>query len=568
MGSDWSSVELAKWHSNFDIWHCYTPTLIDFGSRHGLVGLGDCSCNCVAHLLPDLPVLLCVLSIMASTLVFAMTTRGARAFEVPCGARIDLTPPIDPDQFSQWDITGNEAKMKSLMKEMDIKDVRDLFVKWGADADDIPKKMKKEALISQFVKRWEKTRTIFEELVVNRPSSPAGASSSDDDDGGRRVAVVQGLDTDMTNAEVIAEVRRQVPEFVNVPDRVVQRYIEQATRIGEDGVPRPNIQQEPQEPAPVPKTEAFSGRGYKLGEESSDPDYEREHVKPDMEFRMLPYENAPKDTYTVKEGMGSGGTYDVILTETSPTTKGEIVVLLECQKCTLRLRYHYEEKDTIRDLLELLEANTNFAREDMVLYYKGGKSYFHEYEPIWASVLKQDGANEFKLCIRAKGGAKGHQQKAVKKNMTKSEKLDYARKMAQQVLQHEGKCLACLQQVDKKMADFTKMIAEDPKNAFDKMMADLAEKNLEDILAILNSNHNVEYRMKQMAHRLFGDAMIATKNLHEITAGVLDTAELSVITTIEASRETSVPINLPYLRTVALKHLNQKIGAREGAMRD
>eukprot|EP00435_Cladocopium_sp_Y103_P007046 s1907_g2.t1 len=506
---------------------------------------------------------------MASTLVFAMTTKGAKAFEVPCGAKIDLTPPIDPDQFSQWDITGDEEKMKSLMGNMDIKDVRDLFVQWGADADDIPKRMKKPALISQFVKRWEKTRKVFEEVVVNRPSLPAGSNSSDGDDG-IQVATVQ-VDTDMTNAEVIAEVRRQVPELANVPEHVVQQLLNDATRIGEDGVPRPNIPQEPAraDPPPVPETtKAFAGRGYKLGEEKTDPDYERDHTKPDMEFRMLPYENAPKDTYTTKDGMSSGGTYEVIMTEASPRTKGEIIVLLECQKCSLRFHYHYEEGDKIRDFLELLEANTNFSREDMVLYYKGGKSYFHEYEPIWASVLKQDGANEFKLCIRAKGGAKGRPQKAVKKNMTKTEKLDYARKVAQQVLQHEGKCLACLQQVDVKMAEFTQMIATDPKDAFDKMMADISEKNLEDILAILNSKHNVEYRIKQMAHRLFGDAMVATKNLHEITAGVMDTAELSVITTIEASRETSAPINLAYLRTMALKHLNQKIGAREGAMRD
>ena len=54
------------------------------------------------------------------------------------------------DQFEDLDITGDVPKLRALMSDMTIQQVRDCFVKVGADPEDVPKKMKKDSLIARF----------------------------------------------------------------------------------------------------------------------------------------------------------------------------------------------------------------------------------------------------------------------------------------------------------------------------------------------------------------------------------------------------------------------------------
>ena len=510
---------------------------------------------------------------MASTLVFAMTKEGMKAFEVPCGARLDLTPPIGTDQFEDWNITGNVQRMKELLTNMTVKNIKGLFVQMGADQDDIPKKMKKEGLIGRFVERFEASRKCFLEVLPALHAVSTAASSSSEED--NRFTVVENLHDGMSHDEVIAEIRRQVPALADASRETVENYLSRATRIEVDGQSSHPTDAQPQ------STKPFTGQGYKLGDDAAKDetthddfkdgfaDFAKYHIKPDLEVRMLNEDAPSKENYTVDTS--GRNFYEVELTEETTDTVGKLIVKLECQKCQFHFVYHYGVRDTMRDILELLEGNTNIKREQMVLFYKNGNSYFMEWEPIHASLAKFGGGQELRLCIRALGGAR-EQPKATKKaNLTKKEKLEQAQKGAQAVASHDASTLSCLRDLDKSMRQFSETVATNPNAAVEQLMHSMSEGDLEKAIAALHTKGGSDYKMKLFARALFAEPMKQTMSLHEITSSAIEACELMVSIAVEKSQGTNMPFTTSGLRGLVSAHLNRRIGAREEAakhMRD
>eukprot|EP00434_Breviolum_minutum_P042376 symbB.v1.2.037716.t1/scaffold5646.1/size24984/2 len=513
---------------------------------------------------------------MPSSLMFAMTSeRGMRVLEVPSGTFLSMTAPINMDQFEDLDITGDVPKLRALMSDMTIQQVRDCFVKVGADPEDVPKKMKKDSLITRFIDRFERTRQVFETL--RPPPSAPQASGSD----GRNFAVVS-LNSEMSPDEVISEVRRQVPEFENAPRQVVEQYVEKATRIelNEDGAPS---SQAPQTSTSVRQTtEAFTGRGYKL---SADVDHEdvkndyykgmvlnkdvsvdfhKTHIKPDLEVRVLPYENAPKHDYTVDASTGK--VYEVEMTEKTPLTKGKAIIKLECQKCQFNFTYHYTEKDKISDVLELIEANTDIKKEQMVLFYSGGRSFFGDWEPIYASVMMNDHNPEMLLCVRALGGGKSTFKPTKKTVLTKQEKLVKAQSVAATVASKEAAVLKCVKDSNDILCAYYSSAQTDPKSAFTQAIDKLSEADLTKALQSIQGDvgGSTEQKLKAFALCLFGEPITEIEDLHGITGGILDTAVLTTSLAFEWGVENG-SVSLSFLRQAVRSTLDKRIGAREAS---
>lgn len=119
------------------------------------------------------------------------------------------------------------------------------------------------------------------------------------------------------------------------------------------------------------------------------------------------------DDYTVDASTGK--VYEVEMTEKTPLTKGKAIIKLEWQKCQFKFTYHYTEQDKIGDVLELIEANPDIKKEQMVLFYKDRRSFFGDWEPIYASVMMNDHSPEMLLSVRALGGGKSTLKSTKKK---------------------------------------------------------------------------------------------------------------------------------------------------------
>ena len=126
--------------------------------------------------------------------------------------------------------------------------------------------------------------------------------------------------------------------------------------------------------------------------------------------------------------------------------------------------------------------------------------------------------------------------------------------------------MSCLREADKVLNEFSALASKDAGEVIEKMMASLSEKNLETIIGILNSKANVDFRLKQFAHVLFGEPLMETKTLGEIATSVVETAELLVATSIESSRDATKPVTVGALLQIAKKYYNRRVGARESAV--
>eukprot|EP00435_Cladocopium_sp_Y103_P008106 s1996_g2.t1 len=523
------------------------------------------------------------------SLVFAMTREnGMMALDIPNGAHLDMTPPLNTEQLDQYNITGDIKRMKELMSPMTPSEVRALTIRMGADPAEVPKK-RKEVLVAQFIDRFEKTRKEFEAI---RPSLLASSSTSTSPapDTGFGIGVVS-LNEDMSDAEILAEVRRQIPDLANASDEVIERYLENASRVerAEDGrmTTRPH---NPLNPAsstapptstpPVPENpavKAFSGRAYKLSgdvdatveeEETKEfkdgkADFSKHHIKPDLQVRVLPYENAPKDNYTVDTS--GRDYYDVELTEKNASTKGTAFIELECQKAKFKFIFNYTEKDKVKDILELIELNTDIKMEQMVLFYRGGKSYCQNHEPLWATILKM-GGNEFKLCVRALGGGKTTTKRVKKQSLTKPEKLKKARTDAQKVADKEASALKCMADSNDALTTFYTLAEKDPAEAFLKAIDKMSEADLGKAYDSIKGDigGTTEQKLKVFSTHLFGAPLAEISDLYSITGGILETANLSVSLAYDWGVEKDC-VSLSFLRATLKSKLDRRIGAREQA---
>ena len=521
-------------------------------------------------------------------LVFAMTREnGMMALEIPNGAHLDMTPPLNTEQLDQYNITGDIKRMKELMSSMTPKEVRDLTINFGADPEDVPKKGKRDVLIARFIARFERTRKEFEAI---RPSLLASSSASPAPDTGSGIGVVS-LSEDMSNDEIMAEVRRQIPALAGASDDDIEHFLENASRVerADDGrmttspynplKPASSTAPPPTSTPPVPENpsvKAFTGQAYKLSgdveavvEEMSSKDFQggmadfnKHHIKPDLEVRILPYENAPKDNYTADTS--GRDFYEVGLTEKTTSTKGKAVIELECQKAKFKFIYNYTEQDKVKDVLELIELNTDIKMEQMVLFYRGGNSYCQNHEPLWATILKM-GGNEFKLCVRALGGGKA--SKRVKKQvLAKPEKLKKAQSVAQKVADKEASALKCMADSNDALTTFYTLAEKDPADAFLKAIDKMSEADLGKAYDSIkgDSGGTTEQKLKAFSTHLFGAPLAEISDLYGITGGILETANLSVSLAYDWGVEKDC-VSLSFLRVALKSKLDKRIGAREQA---
>eukprot|EP00438_Fugacium_kawagutii_P005358 Skav207095 [mRNA] locus=scaffold2123:6607:8121:- [translate_table: standard] len=497
---------------------------------------------------------------MSGSLTVAYTNEGVKLLLIPNGARIDLTWPVSARQFMEHEITDMAVVKQHMNDSMTLAEVREMHRKMGGDLSDIPKGMKKVALINRFVASLKATMEFYNAL---RP---------DIAEAGRETRVIE-VNADMSEEDMMNEMRRQVPAYANASREELREIMAGATRVNEPS----SSNAPPAHPAPpadVPVS-VFAGQGYKLGEENfktEDGDittggyanFDKFHIRPEMEFRMLPYENAPKETAVVDASM-VGGTRIVEVNDKTSATVGKLEVRLECSNCTLDFHYFYDQTDKIKDFLEVLELNTAWSVNQMTLFYGAGNSYFMPYEPIYASILKMGGSNKCRLCIRQLGGGKSIRKdiKTTKRTPADFQKLygDAFKEIAKTVKPVAN--LECMIACDKALVKFIADAECDASNAFKVAISNMDDEDM------LNRLHGcfimkggTEYKLKQASRLLFGKALVELEEVSKMTTGVIDSAEMAVLTAYFGAVSKG-DFGISELRRMTKTALDKKIGARE-----
>ena len=440
---------------------------------------------------------------MASTLMFAHVANfGVKAYEVPCGCLVNFMQPFDDDFFSQWDITSDTPKIKELMKNMSIQDVRNLLVEVGADPETIPPRMKKDSLISRFVLAVAMTNETVQQA---RLSSLASSSTM-------------------------------------------------------AGIP----QDEPF--TTVASTKPFSGQGYKMTEEGFDAemdDYTKKHEKPDLSVAVLPYENAPKELATVPEEQRDF--YVVEMTEKNEKTMGTAFIKLECQNATFRFVYHYSITDKVDDILELVELNTSLERKCMTLYYKDGNSYMQGWEPIYASVSQNNSLPDFRLCIRLSGGAKTAVRKQVEKNeKVKMASLKFVEKQ-KKIEISDVKHLPIIKDVEETLGKFMNDIEKDSVGTLKFFVEKMDITSIEEALSILNATTGVEVKLNKIACLVLGGSTTKVSKMLLNMNSIVLAVNAGFHYGIDKCKADESTFNLGHFAKMLDQALNRKIGAKSSS---
>ena len=494
---------------------------------------------------------------MAGSLSLAYTNEGVKLLLIPNGAKFDLTYPVSARQFTQYEVTDMTFLKEHMTEHMTPAQVRDIHCKLGGlEQSDLPRKMKKDVLINKFVDAVKKSMIVYNALRHDLGQD-------------RRETRVIEVTPDMSEDEMLNEMRRQVPDYANASREELQRIMVGATRVNEPS----SSNATPAPPADVPVS-VFSGQGYKLSEEGIKADdgditkggyanFDKHHIRPEMRFKMLPYENAPKDS-AIDDTSREGVTTIIEVNDKTPTTVGTRVAKLECSNCTLIFHYFYDQNDKVKDFLEMLEVNSNFAVNQMVLFYGAGNSYFLPYEPIHASILKMGGSNECRVCIRQLGGGKSIRKdiKTTKRTPSDFQKLygDAFKEIAKNVKPIAN--MDCMDACDKALSKFHADAEKNAPDAFNTVIANMDEVMLDKMFQCLDMKGGTEYKLKQASRCMFGKALEELEGISKMTAGVLDSAEMVVLTAFYGAVSKG-DFGIAKLRGAVKTALDKKIGARE-----
>ena len=481
-----------------------------------------------------------------ASFVIAMTDKGFKCYGIPAGAFIDLTYPISPHQFDQWDATGDVEKMTEILGSMNVADIKQLFRRMGVPEDEIPK-TRKDALVKRFV------------IVFNKSVETFLQQHPEFRDGSRVQSYAVSVPAGSTAEQITEEVKRQVPVGVvqPSPDTIAKSFAGKGYKIGAD----PSSEVEDQTAKEVAET----------SEASDEPVVEAEikgYIKPHITVMMGSPEmtdEQAKDKKNYTPDQSGNAEFTVELCEPDKDTIGCLKIKLEAASQKFVFLYHYSKDDKIRDALEMIESAIDIPATQLVLFYKAGNSYFMNWEPIAASVRENDHSPEVRVMVRALGGGKTTVRKSTKKaQLTKSERLSLAQKEAQKVYAHEGKALECISKADELLTSFSADVATSIKGAIEDRVKALTEDGLSQALAVMKENHNKDWKLKQLSHIIFGASVAEAKALGKIISGILETSELLLITAVEKSEDdVNDAVSMKWLTLTIDKYHQRKIGARE-----
>lgn len=520
-----------------------------------------------------------------SSLVFAYMNSQLRALKIPSGARLDLSFPIDVRQFEEFDL-GTDYKMERLMLGMTKSELNEMLGSMNIPVD---KKEKKEKIVKTWLSAFKTSQELVQNERVSRILASASASSS---------TVVEVATPE--EAQRLAEQIKQIAPEANVVSVASE---EEAQRLMAEmqntAVPKAS-------PAPSAFQE-FKGQGYKLAPEPNDAplsdemaiakrkeDFEKNHSPPDFSLligKIPPPKWTSEDQQKMDKILMSAFHGDELeelqekkvawetyrdfqkniieLNYKISATCDTAVVKVETVNGKFDLLYHYDEKDRISDVYDAIEDNLDLSRDRISLRYSETYSFFEEWEPLHATLVSQ--SKVMLLCVKMAGGGKIVRKTSGKKTTTSVEVRKKVVELGKEVSASTKETIPYIAQIEVLMSNFLADGDVGANQAFEKMVvATLDEKHLDDLHKLLDSrtNGDANYKLRKMAHILFGEPMEKTLALTLEMTNVIDATESAVKSVYLKGQENSSSFKFASIRSVVKTYLDRKIGARASGVSD
>eukprot|EP00434_Breviolum_minutum_P045962 symbB.v1.2.041332.t1/scaffold8070.1/size7898/1 len=508
--------------------------------------------------------------------------------KIPSGAFLDLSTPILPEQFAEYDVKDNYDVIEKEMMAMTREEIKGMFKLMDRTLD---KKERKETAVKKWIAGFRHAQEVLRNENVSRILASASASST---------TVVEVASPE--EAQRLAEQIKQVAPNANVVSVASQ---EEADRLrAEHGTLSFDTAVPKASPAPSAFQE-FKGQGYKLAPESDDAplsdemavakrkeDFEKNHSPPD--FSLLIGKIPPKWTSEDQQKMDeiltseyhgdelqeledkkmAWATYEdfqkniIELSHKTSATCGTAIIKVETVSGKFDLLFHYDVKDRISDLYDAIQENLDLSRDRISLRYSETYSFFEEWEPLHATLLSQ--SKVILLGVKMAGGGKIVRKTSGKKTATSLEVRKKVTELGKEVSASTKEAIPYIAQIEVLMSKFLADGDVGAQQAFEKIVAPLDEKHLDDLYKLLDSRNggDTNYKLRKMAHILFGEPMEKTLALTLEMTNVIDATESAVKSVYLKGQENSSSFKFASIRSIVKTFLDRKIGARASGVSD
>ena len=225
--------------------------------------------------------------------------------------------------------------------------------------------------------------------------------------------------------------------------------------------------------------------------------------------------------------------------------------------------YHYGELETVGCLIDLLEEEycLMFRGVQGVFKLRAGRSgsFLYDHEPLWANDYKT-----VEIVASFNGGGKSIRKdiKTTKRTPADFQKLygDAFKEIAKTVKPIAN--MDCMSACDKALSKFNADAEKNAPDAFNNVIANMDEDMLDKLFQCLGMKGGTEYKLKQASRCMFGKALEELEGISKMTAGVLDSAEMVVLTAYYGAVSKG-DFGIGKLRGAVKTALDKKIGARE-----
>ena len=173
--------------------------------------------------------------------------------------------------------------------------------------------------------------------------------------------------------------------------------------------------------------------------------------------------------------------------------------------------------------------------------------------------LNMNNADFLELYVRGVGG--GVRRTIKKDKKLKSQELREQAVEQAKVVQSTAS-LPCVRQMDTLMSHFMTLSDHNPKDALEGRFEQLQLEDLEKMYDILKgtAGGSTDFKIKKMSHIVFLPEISDIFDYNAETAGIIETAELTLSSTYNRLVEEVSSFNLGNLRALVKTHLDRKIG--------
>jgi len=248
------------------------------------------------------------------------------------------------------------------------------------------------------------------------------------------------------------------------------------------------------------------------------------------------------------------------LSHKTSATCATAVIKVETVNGKFDLLFHYDEKDRISDVYDAIEANLDLSKDRISLRYSETYSFFEEWEPLHATLLSQ--SKVMLLCVKMAGGGKIVRKTSGKKTTTSLEVRKKVAESGKEVSVSTKETIPFIAQIEVLMSNFLADGDVDAHQAFEKMVATLGEKRLDDLYKVLDakSGGDTNYKLRKMTHVLFGEPMEKTLRLSLEMTNAIEASEVAVKSVFLKGQENSNTFKMCSIRSIGLFSAERRPG--------